>query len=86
MRCLKGGAYQRKNFNVFAAKRPKPGDATGHELKAPVFKFTLTAGKKGESIKTKLPEYQCGIDGKWHAAVKKESALNKKKKQQKKTK
>ena len=41
----KGGAFKWKKFSVPAAKKPKRGDATGCELKAPAFKFTLAVGK-----------------------------------------
>jgi len=65
------GSFAWQTFNVTAAKRPKRAGADGDELTAPKYKFTLTIGKKGESITTKLPAKQYGTDKKWLLAVKK---------------
>ena len=65
------GSLAWQTFNVTAAKRPKRAGAYGDELTAPKYKFTLTIGKKGESITTKLPAKQYGTDKKWLLAVKK---------------
>ena len=68
---LTGGGYQYRKFNVAKAKQPKRADAAGGVLENPAFKYTLVKGKKGESIKTKLPPHQFGTDKKLHLAVKK---------------
>jgi hypothetical protein len=67
----KGDGLQWHKFNVTKAKKPSRVDATGAELTAPLFKFTLQKGKKGVSFKTKLPVEQYGAGGKWIIAKKK---------------
>ena len=52
-------------------RNPQESSGTGAILDAPVLKYTLQKGNKGESITTKLKAKHYGTSGKWYLAEKK---------------